>query len=251
MITSFKQRHFGINLLKVKKSFPHLYMKSWIQEFCHIIIQYDKRKEYQKNYNNSVTKYKDINLDTDFIYFALHLQPELTTNPLGYEYDDQLLAIERLSSIVPENWKIYVKENPIQGYYQRDPFFFERLKKIKNIILVEKTFDTMTLIKKSKFVATITGSVGYEAVCEDKPALIFANTWYSSLPGVCMYHEGISVEDIMGQNIVHEDIQSTMNEIFSHAGKGVLYEPTPETDKQILEMGYENAIYLINYCLEN
>ncbi|MBQ6534213.1 MAG: hypothetical protein IJI37_03510, partial [Opitutales bacterium] len=39
-----------------------------------------------------------------FVYFAMHLQPEATTNPLGGIYADQALAIEHLRQILPDDW---------------------------------------------------------------------------------------------------------------------------------------------------
>ena len=51
------------------------------------------------------------------------MQPEMTTSAIGGEFRDQLLALEKLSNILPSGVKIYVKENPKQGSYAVDHYF--------------------------------------------------------------------------------------------------------------------------------
>ena len=41
-----------------------------------------------------------------YVYFPLHVQPEMTTDTLGGIYEDQLLALERLDRILPDDWCI-------------------------------------------------------------------------------------------------------------------------------------------------
>ena len=49
----------------------------------------------------------------------MSFQPEATTLSYGDEYDDQILAIEQIDKIIPDNWKILVKEHP----FHSDPFY--------------------------------------------------------------------------------------------------------------------------------
>lgn len=139
-----------------------------------------------------------------FVYFPLHLQPEMTTSTLGGIYNDQVLAIERLRRIIPDDWYIYVKENPLQTYEWRDKYFYERLELIKNLRFIDYKTSTYELIAKSMFVATITGTAGFEAVSGGKPALVFGLAWYRSLPGVCLYNSKVKLADIMRPFTVDE-----------------------------------------------
>ena len=78
-------------------------------------LTYQLQKYYcKKKYKESVKKYsvKQIDLNRTFVYFPLHLQPEMTTSAIGSKYVDQVLAIEHLRMIIPPDWYIYVKENP-------------------------------------------------------------------------------------------------------------------------------------------
>lgn len=49
-----------------------------------------------------------------FIYVPLHMQPELTTCPLGGQFADQLLMVRMLSAHLPKGYRLYVKEHPDQ-----------------------------------------------------------------------------------------------------------------------------------------
>lgn len=141
------------------------------------------------------------NLEEPFIYFALHRQPEKSTNPQGGVYDDQILALRTLRAALPANWSIYVKEHPLQwrlnkagklgkirGNLQysdyRFPGFYKKIATITNTFLVPINTESAVLIEKSKAVATITGKAGLEAMLRKKPVLIFGRTWYQEAPGV-------------------------------------------------------------------
>lgn len=81
-------------------------------------------REFCRNSSRYTVSEAKVNLDCNFVYFPLHMQPEMTTSALGNEYCDQALAIERLRKVLPDDWKIYVKENPKQSQYMRDDMFF-------------------------------------------------------------------------------------------------------------------------------
>lgn len=168
-------------------------------------------KRYLEKYifRNAYKRYfvDKINKSEKFVYFPLHLQPEMTTDTLGGRYYDQLLAIEKLRKILPEEWCIYVKENPIQGPYMRGKNFYNRIKSIKNTKLLSKSLDTYSIMKACQFVATITGTAGWEAITGGKPALVFGLAWYRYLPGVSIYKDGITLDDIISKKINHSDLQ--------------------------------------------
>lgn len=120
-----------------------------------------------------------------YIYFPLHLQPELTTCPLGGAMENQALVAEIISKSLPADVFLYIKENPKQGYLCRGyKFYHNLLKSNKNIIFVSRDIDTNKLIENSIAVATVTGTAGWEALFEKKQVLIFGNYFYDSAPGV-------------------------------------------------------------------
>ena len=42
------------------------------------------------------------NFECEYVYFPLHLQPEMSTDTNGGMFTDQLLALEKLSRVMPD-----------------------------------------------------------------------------------------------------------------------------------------------------
>ena len=167
-------------------------------EYDYILFQGEEEQDPVEVQQKFIDK---INNAEKYVYFPLHLQPEMTTDTLGGIYYDQLLAIEKLRNILPDDWYIYVKENPKQTAYMRGLRFFERLSQIKNVRLLNKDVNTYDIMQDCQFVATITGTAGWEAITGGKPALVFGLALYRYLSGVSIYHDGITVKEILENNI--------------------------------------------------
>ena len=151
------------------------------------------------------------NLDTNYVYFPLHFQPELSTFPLAWDYVDQSLIVSIVSRCLPDNVKIYVKENPKQDRFHRSKAFYKKLMRTKNVVLVSRKFDTYTLIDHCSCVVTATGTAGWEAIFREKPVLLFGTIFYQYAPGV------YRIETV-------EDCKNAIKEIFEQNKK-------PEIDK--------------------
>lgn len=119
-----------------------------------------------------------------YVYFALHFQPEATTSPMGGIYVDQYFAILMLARSLPEGVDVVVKEHPRQRMWQRTCEFYSVLKAEKNVKFAHKKVDSLELTRNSLAVATITGTVGWEAIFNKKPVFIFGNVFYRFLKGV-------------------------------------------------------------------
>ncbi len=124
-----------------------------------------------------------------FAYFAMHLNPERTTQPEAEVFEDHLLAIEILSKSVPEDWLVYVKENPAQygrklnlvnGRHYRDASDYADFTRLPNVRLLRQDVKTAELIQNASLVASLKGSVGWERINVGRACLIFANAWYSA-----------------------------------------------------------------------
>lgn len=184
------------------------------------LYRYELRNDFK---NNSKKLVKDVDLDQPYVYFALHLQPELSTSSFGGNYTDQALALEHLSSILPKDWKIYVKENPKQTYFMRNPEFFRRLERIPNLVFISHEFNTYDLIKNSKLCATITGTVGWEAITGGKPVIIFGwGVWYKTLPGVYNFSFDLDLKKISSVNVNFNEVQSKFDDLGNKFAPGIV-----------------------------
>ena len=175
----------------------------------------------------------------------MQLQPELTTSALGGIYVDQLLALEQLSSILPDGWKIYAKENPKQTPRQRGKFFFKRLNAIPNVEYLSSKINTHYLIEHSQLVSVVTGTAGWEAISGGKPVLVFGKAWYASLPGVYKYCDDIDIKKISSTSINHNDLEIKLNKLLNNAYEGVV---NPEYNGIVQNYNdAKNVEYMLKY----
>ena len=125
-----------------------------------------------------------------YILFPLHYQPEETTSPCGGMFVNQWLCVETILANTPSDVMVYVKEHPHQflsqnqGMTSRLPEFYYNLKKNPRVRLMPFDVNSYSLIKDAIAVSTVTGTVGWEALVQKKPVIIFGTIWYEECAGV-------------------------------------------------------------------
>lgn len=119
-----------------------------------------------------------------YIYVALHCQPECSTCPMGGVFTEQLLLVQLIAACVPDDVQIYVKEHPKQTEHNRDLAFYQDLIATKNVQLIARDVSTFELRENCIAVATCTGTAGFEALFRGKPVLMFGHHFYQYAPGV-------------------------------------------------------------------
>ena len=149
------------------------------------------KKSVNKRYYESIA-IKEIDFSTPYIFCGLQYQPEKSTCPLGGRFNDQILMIELLAKNLPNGWNLYVKEHPSQfvneysryGELFRSKKYYDTIKNIPNVYLVSLKSDVFNLIDQSKAVASVTGTICWEAAFRGKASLNFGYSWLKGCEGI-------------------------------------------------------------------
>jgi hypothetical protein len=202
---------------------------------------------YNRIANNSLS------LKEKFVFVGLHMQPEKTSQPMGGEFDNQLMMVKVLSDSVPGDWKVYVKEHPNQfnvrkvpNRHYRDKLFYDCLKELKNVEIVPLEINSEDLIENSKMVATLTGTLGWEAITKNIPALVFGNTYYMAcravrkVTDVKSCKKAIDELRIMTENDMKFEILKYVS--YYHEQHWLVQTANWQTNFEINSISYDNQI---------
>jgi hypothetical protein len=126
-----------------------------------------------------------------FAFITLHKQPEASIDVLGRYYENQLTNIVNIWRIIPEDWLLVIKEHT-NALGDRDLAFYNELRNYRNIVFVDEKLNSLDLVKKCRLVATVSGTIAYEAVLCGKRALTFADCFFNNY-GSCYR---VSLDDL-------------------------------------------------------
>ncbi len=74
----------------------------------------------------------------------------------------------------------------------------------------------------SQFVATITGTAGWESITGGKPCLVFGHAWYESIPGVIKYTPNLTLSDVLDQVIDHTTQKKVFEVLYKKMRTGIV-----------------------------
>ena len=144
-----------------------------------------------------------------YVYYPLHMEPEIVTMLLAPTYKDQLWIIGQIARSLPVGYKLYVKEHAaMSGFRPRS--FYQELKKIPNVRLLRPNTNTkhgFDLIRNARLVTTLTGTVGWEATLFQKPVITFGDVFYNALSNV---RRCVDVHDL--PQLVREQLESFVHD---------------------------------------
>ena len=189
----------------------------------------------KKNYRKFSKNINLVNLKNKYIYFPLQMQPEKSTLPLAGVFEDAFYTIKFLLEYTPKEFKILIKEHPTHFIYWRNTTnlmwrsndFYKKLINLNDrIILVDQKSDVFKLIDNSIFVASVGGTVCWEAAVRGKRSLNFSKIWFDNCPGV---------STISDEKDLNKFIKEKLYE------KKVIKSEVVDFAKQIFNLGYNSA----------
>lgn len=119
-------------------------------------------------------KPEDLNIYR-IVYFPLQLEPEYSLLSFSPEQTNCFECISCISKSLPADTILLIKEHPF-SFAVRSRRFYERLLQIPNVRLADPAVPSWDWVRKASIVATITGTVGVEAVNFETPVLSFGKS---------------------------------------------------------------------------
>ncbi len=159
----------------------------------------------------------------DFVYFPLQYEPEENVHIHGGRYRNQLDAVVAVHDALPPGWVLALKENPVQTYLHRGLPFLERLRNLDRVCFVRPDMSSQKLLARSRLVATITGTVGYESLLEGKACIHFGRAWYAGLPGAIEFFEGIDLAEVSARAVLKQELDNAFNDMLSGLADGLVH----------------------------
>jgi len=109
---------------------------------------------------------------SQFLLFPLQMEPESSLLNLSPELNNSIELITWISKSLPADMYVVVKEQP-DSFGIRNRLYYDNLRRMANVMIAHPQIHGREWISSCCLVATITGTMGFEAVASQKPVLSF------------------------------------------------------------------------------
>ncbi len=124
--------------------------------------------------------------DRPFVYYPLHMEPEIALQGMSPEYFFQLGCIAAISRDLPAGTLLVVKET-LAALGRRPADFYDQIRAFKNVVMIDPLEFGLDVVRQCAAVATITGTGGFEGAVMGKPVISFGrHNQYNFLPHVSL-----------------------------------------------------------------
>jgi hypothetical protein len=162
-----------------------------IKRFVNRKLSYKELLKFTRNFEQFKAK--------KFFFYPLHLHPETSTLVWGRWLNNQYEILKIIARVLPNDYILLVKEHKVAaGRHRRG--FYRKIAQLPNTFLIHHETNAHDVIASARCVVTIAGTAGFEALCHNKPVLMFGDVDYK-----CM------------QNVIQCNDLSKMRECVDHA----------------------------------
>jgi len=121
--------------------------------------------------------------DKKYLFYPLHLHPETSTLVWGRWINNQYEILKLIARALPDEYVLLVKEHKVAaGRHRRG--FYESISNLPNTFFIHHETNAHEIILAAKAVVTIAGTAGFEALCHNKPVLLFGDVDYKCMQNV-------------------------------------------------------------------
>lgn len=120
-----------------------------------------------------------------FVFFPLHVEPEMSLNIAAPFYSNQLEVIKNIARSLPAGYELVVKEHPVQsrpGWHKIS--FYKEIINLPNVKLLHYSVNPYEILRKCSLAITIAGTIAFEAALNNKPSIIFTDIDFTVLSSI-------------------------------------------------------------------
>lgn len=188
---------------------------------------------------------KSIPGDKSCAVFFLQFEPEGTVTPGGNSFISQADAVRVYRSLLPTEVRLYVQEHPDLHEHpinSRSPLLYSAISELPGTELVRPGSADRSKLAELHSIATLTGSVGLEAVAQGGKAYAFGSAWYRDLLGFARVEQAEPWE-------VHESSLQG-EELAQHAYDFVMRHALPNPRRSITDDDFGIFVELLHSVAE-
>jgi hypothetical protein len=122
--------------------------------------------------------YDELDPERPYVYFPLHVTDDYKIKKVIPHCVDQASIVEQVADALPPGYDLVLKEHPM-SVGRNSIALLTRLRKRRNVRLVEPRASSHELIRNAAAVAVISSTVGLEALLYEKPVLTLGQPFYA------------------------------------------------------------------------
>ena len=193
--------------------------------------------------------------DYKLVYFPLHLEPEQSLLNLSPEFGNITEAIHLISKNLPCNYILVLKEQPF-CFAVRGNSFYKQVSQIGNVYIANPEVKSQEWLNVADFIIAITGTVGIEAVYEEKPVISFGmHQIINNLPSVFQvsnFSEVGSAIDKITSGIVDNNTLSLSKKSLKNAQHQVSFDLSDYKNKiKSSSLSIDSAKKVVEHLINN